>query len=123
MIWDDKSRTIKYREGGRRRAKQERQEKQNKYEKDAVISILSRFPGLTKNKLVEKMQEEHIGEDRANKAIQAAVANGAVYTEPGKNRSQLHYVQQDQQCQPSGGGGGVPPIGEHTSPLHSEVDE
>jgi len=123
MVWDDKSRTIKYREGGRRRAKKERQERQNKYENDAVISILSKFPGLTKNKLVEKMQEEHIGEDRAGKAIQAAVANGTVHTEPGKNRSQLHYVQGDQWCQPSGGGGGVPPIGGLPVTTHSGVDE
>jgi hypothetical protein len=123
MMWDDKSRTIKYREGGRRRAKQERQERQNKYENDAVISILSKYPGLTKNKLVEKMQEEHIGEDRANKAIQAAVANGTVHTEPGKNRSQLHYVQGDRRCQPSGGGGGVPPIGGLPVTTHSGVNE
>jgi hypothetical protein len=91
---------------------EERKERDRKYEKDALTAILSKHPaGLSKNKLIETMHEEKIGEDRAKKAIQNAVDSGLIYVEIGRNRTQIHRLIPLDEGVAAGGGGGVPPKG------------
>jgi hypothetical protein len=122
LIWSEKKRTITFADGGRSKVRRERKDRQTTYERQAIIAILSKNKnGLTKNKLIEKLREENIGEDRANAAIKASLGNGIIYTEPGPNRSQIHKLnaaEVEVGSPASGGGGGVPPTGGTTSPPH-----
>ncbi|WP_328976397.1 AAA family ATPase [Streptomyces canus] len=59
---------------------------------DTVLQIAREYPGLTQNRLLNKVVGAKVPQQQGRKAITDLADNGKLHTHPGPNRSKHHYV-------------------------------
>jgi hypothetical protein len=61
----------------------------------ALLKIIEQTPGLSQSEIVNQAMAAGISKHPAENAVRALVKDGKVRTEPGPNRSRLHYLAEE----------------------------